>query len=171
MISFCMVLQTRFVQNQIACKTRSRFSFCMVLQNGLCKTGKVLVAWLWSFCISFCMVLQRVSFCKTTKPLLCMGFPFCICCTPIGGYLFATPPPRGSSSALNLPDTRLTNGRSKLKPKGNQRARLMGSIRRVIWKCIWVCSFCTLGITVIYKDGVVIKLESIWGGVAPLPHR
>ena len=39
----------------------------------------------------------------------------------------------------------------------------MGSIRRVIWKCIWVCSFCTLGITVIYKDGVVIKLESIWG--------
>ena len=41
----------------------------------------------------------------------------------------------------------------------------MGSIRRVIWKCIWVCSFCTLGITVIYKDGVVIKLESIWGGV------
>jgi hypothetical protein len=47
----------------------------------------------------------------------------------------------------------------------------MGSIRRVIWKCIWVCSFCTLGITVIYKDGVVIKLESIWGEVAPLPHR
>ena len=41
----------------------------------------------------------------------------------------------------------------------------MGSIRRVIWKCIWVCSFCTLGITVIYKDGVVIKLESIWGEV------
>ena len=41
----------------------------------------------------------------------------------------------------------------------------MGSIRRFIWKCIWVCSFCTLGITVIYKDGVVIKLESIWGGV------
>lgn len=40
----------------------------------------------------------------------------------------------------------------------------MGSIRRVIWKVIWVCSFCTLGITVIYKDGVVIKLESIWGG-------
>jgi hypothetical protein len=39
----------------------------------------------------------------------------------------------------------------------------MGSIRRFIWKCIWVCSFCTLGITVIYKDGVVIKLESIWG--------
>ena len=39
----------------------------------------------------------------------------------------------------------------------------MGSIRRVIWKVIWVCSFCTLGITVIYKDGVVIKLESIWG--------
>jgi len=41
----------------------------------------------------------------------------------------------------------------------------MGSIRRVIWKVIWVCSFCTLGITVIYKDGVVIKLESIWGEV------
>ena len=41
----------------------------------------------------------------------------------------------------------------------------MGSIRRFIWKCIWVCSFCTLGITVIYKDGVVIKLESIWGEV------
>ena len=39
----------------------------------------------------------------------------------------------------------------------------MGSIRRFIWKCIWVCSFRTLGITVIYKDGVVIKLESIWG--------
>ena len=39
----------------------------------------------------------------------------------------------------------------------------MGSIRRVIWKCIWVCSFCTLGITVIYKDGVVIRLDSIWG--------
>ena len=39
----------------------------------------------------------------------------------------------------------------------------MGSIRRVIWKVIWVCSFCTLQITVIYKDGVVIKLESIWG--------
>jgi len=41
----------------------------------------------------------------------------------------------------------------------------MGLIRRVIWKVIWVCSFCTLGITVIYKDGVVIKLESIWGEV------
>ena len=39
----------------------------------------------------------------------------------------------------------------------------MGSIRRFIWKCIWVCSFCTLQITIIYKDGVVIKLESIWG--------
>ena len=39
----------------------------------------------------------------------------------------------------------------------------MGSIRRFIWKCIWVCSFRTLEITVIYKDGVVIKLESIWG--------
>ena len=39
----------------------------------------------------------------------------------------------------------------------------MGSIRRFIWKCIWVCSFCTLGITVIYKDGVVIRLDSIWG--------
>ena len=41
----------------------------------------------------------------------------------------------------------------------------MGSIRRFIWKCIWVCSFCTLGITVIYKDGVVIRLDSIWGEV------
>ena len=41
----------------------------------------------------------------------------------------------------------------------------MGSIRRVIWKVIWVFSFCTLQITIIYKDGVVIKLESIWGGV------
>ena len=41
----------------------------------------------------------------------------------------------------------------------------MGSIRRFIWKCIWVCSFCTLQITIIYKDGVVIKLESIWGEV------
>jgi hypothetical protein len=39
----------------------------------------------------------------------------------------------------------------------------MGSIRRLIWKVIWVCSFCTLQITIIYKDGVVIKLESIWG--------
>ena len=39
----------------------------------------------------------------------------------------------------------------------------MGSIRRFIWKCIWVCSFRTLEITVIYKDGVVIKLDSIWG--------
>jgi len=39
----------------------------------------------------------------------------------------------------------------------------MGSIRRVIWKVIWVFSFCTLQITIIYKDGVVIKLESIWG--------
>jgi hypothetical protein len=28
-----------------------------------------------------------------------------------------------------------------------------------------VCSFCTLGITVIYKDGVVIRLDSIWGEV------
>ena len=88
----------------------------------------------------------------------------CIVCTPYRGSMcWYTPPPRGSSSALNLPDTRLTNGRSKLKPKGNQRARLMGSIRRFIWKCIWVCSFCTLGITVIYKDGVVIRLDSIWG--------
>ena len=115
MISFYTVLQTRFLENQIPWKTRSRFSFCMVLQKGLCKTGKVLVAWLWSFYISFSMVLQRVSFCKTKKPPLCKGFPFSICSTPIGGYLFATPPPRGSSSALNLPDTRLTNGRSKLK--------------------------------------------------------
>ena len=41
----------------------------------------------------------------------------------------------------------------------------MGSIRRLIWKVIWVCSFCTLQITIIYKDGVVIKLESIWGEV------
>ena len=39
----------------------------------------------------------------------------------------------------------------------------MGSIRRVIWKVIWVFSFCTLQITIIYKDRVVIKLESIWG--------
>jgi len=39
----------------------------------------------------------------------------------------------------------------------------MGLTRKFIWKIIWVCSFCTLGITVIYKDGVVIKLESIWG--------
>jgi len=39
----------------------------------------------------------------------------------------------------------------------------MGLIRKFIWKVIWVCSFCTLQITVIYKDGVVIKLESIWG--------
>jgi len=39
----------------------------------------------------------------------------------------------------------------------------MGLIRKFIWKFIWVCSFCTLQITVIYKDGVVIKLESIWG--------
>ena len=28
-----------------------------------------------------------------------------------------------------------------------------------------MCSFCTLQITIIYKDGVVIKLESIWGEV------
>ena len=41
----------------------------------------------------------------------------------------------------------------------------MGLIRKFIWKVIWVCSFCTLQITVIYKDGVVIKLESIWGEV------
>ena len=47
----------------------------------------------------------------------------------------------------------------------------MGSIRKFIWRIIWLFSFCTLGITVIYKDGVVIKLESIWGEVAPLPHR
>ena len=39
----------------------------------------------------------------------------------------------------------------------------MGSIRKFIWRIIWLFSFCTLGITVIYKDGVVIKLESIWG--------
>ena len=38
-------------------------------------------------------------------------------------------------------------------------------LRRRFWKFIWMCSFCTLGITVIYKDGVVIKLESIWGVV------
>ena len=44
----------------------------------------------------------------------------------------------------------------------------MGLIRKFIWKFIWVCSFCTLQITVIYKDGVVIKLESIWGEVALL---
>lgn len=41
----------------------------------------------------------------------------------------------------------------------------MGEIRRFIWKCIWVCSFCTLEITVMFKDGSVIKLESIWGEV------
>ncbi len=41
----------------------------------------------------------------------------------------------------------------------------MGSIRKFIWRIIWLFSFCTLGITVIYKDGVVIKLESIWGEV------
>tara|TARA_B100000795_G_scaffold123550_1_gene92091 strand:+ start:39 stop:308 length:270 start_codon:yes stop_codon:yes gene_type:complete len=41
----------------------------------------------------------------------------------------------------------------------------MGLIRKFIWKFIWVCSFCTLAITIIYKDGVVIKLESIWGKV------
>jgi len=44
----------------------------------------------------------------------------------------------------------------------------MGLIRKFIWKVIWVCSFCTLQITVIYKDGVVIKLESIWGEVKEL---
>ena len=44
----------------------------------------------------------------------------------------------------------------------------MGSIRKFIWRIIWLFSFCTLGITVIYKDGVVIKLESIWGEVALL---
>ena len=84
MISFYTVLQTRFLENQIPWKTRSRFSFYMVLQKGLCKTGKVLVAWLWSFYISFSMVLQRVSFCKTKKPPLCKGFPFSICSTPKG---------------------------------------------------------------------------------------
>ena len=42
-------------------------------------------------------------------------------------------------------------------------------LRRRFWKFIWMCSFCTLGITVIYKDGVVIKLESIWGeGIEPV---
>jgi len=41
----------------------------------------------------------------------------------------------------------------------------MGSIRKFTWRIIWLFSFCTLGITVIYKDGVVIKLESIWGEV------
>ena len=39
----------------------------------------------------------------------------------------------------------------------------MGSIRRVIWKCIWVLSLCTLQITIIHKDGFAIKLDSIWG--------
>ena len=38
----------------------------------------------------------------------------------------------------------------------------MGSIRRVIWKCIWVCSFCTLEITVIYRDGLRLSFENRW---------
>ncbi len=37
-----------------------------------------------------------------------------------------------------------------------------GKVRKFIWKTIWLCSFGTLQITVIYKDGVVIKLDSIW---------
>ena len=44
----------------------------------------------------------------------------------------------------------------------------MGEIRRFIWKCIWVCSFCTLEITVMFKDRSVIKLESIWGEGEPV---
>jgi len=47
----------------------------------------------------------------------------------------------------------------------------MGEIRRFIWKCIWVCSFCTLEITVMFKDGSVIKLESIWGEVEVEPVK
>jgi len=38
-------------------------------------------------------------------------------------------------------------------------------LRKSFWKAVWVCSICTLEITVIFKDGVVIKLDSIWGGV------
>lgn len=38
----------------------------------------------------------------------------------------------------------------------------MGSIRRVIWKCIWLCSFCTLQITVIYRDGLRLSFENHW---------
>jgi hypothetical protein len=38
-----------------------------------------------------------------------------------------------------------------------------GHVRKLIWKTIWLCSLGTLQITVIYKDGVVIKLDSIWG--------
>jgi len=44
----------------------------------------------------------------------------------------------------------------------------MGSIRKFIWRIIWLFSFCTLGITVMFKDGSVIKLESIWGEGEPV---
>jgi hypothetical protein len=37
-----------------------------------------------------------------------------------------------------------------------------GNVRKFIWKAIWLCSLGTLQITVIYKDGVVIKLDPIW---------
>ena len=36
------------------------------------------------------------------------------------------------------------------------------NLRRCIWKAIWLCSLGTLQITVIYKDGVVIKHDPIW---------
>lgn len=45
------------------------------------------------------------------------------------------------------------------------------SVRTFIWDCIWMCSLCTLQITIIHKDGFVIKLDSIWGvGVDPIEH-
>ena len=43
------------------------------------------------------------------------------------------------------------------------RRRFCRSTWECLWDCIWVLSLCTLQITIIHKDGFVIKLDSIWG--------
>ena len=58
------------------------------------QTGKVLVAGVSSFFISFVVVCRRVLNDTRAKPAPRKGFPFVICVTPIGGKRVDTPPPK-----------------------------------------------------------------------------
>jgi hypothetical protein len=84
------------------------------------QTGKVLVTGVSSFIIWFIMVYHRVLNDRRAKPAPRKGFPFIICITPIGGNCVDTPPPKWKPVRhLICRILGLSNGRSKLKSKGN----------------------------------------------------
>ena len=84
------------------------------------QTGKVLVTGVSSFFIPFVVVCRRVLNDTRAKPAPRKGFPFVICVTPIGGKRVDTPPHKWKPVRhLICRILGLSNGRSKLKSKGN----------------------------------------------------